>query len=81
MRQSLVREVDQQRLTGLDRALIRQAGADGIDLTGNPSDRQRQNILRVRLQRLEGMGLAERVDANRWSRRRARSVRPGWTGS
>ncbi|WP_454902907.1 DUF3363 domain-containing protein [Variovorax gossypii] len=66
MRQSLLREVDQQRLTGLDRALIRQAGADGIDLTGNPSDRQRQNVLRARLQRLEGMGLAERVDANRW---------------
>ncbi|MFZ3121449.1 MAG: DUF3363 domain-containing protein [Variovorax sp.] len=66
MRQSLLREVDQQRLTGLDRALIRQAGADGIDLTGNPSDRQRQNVLRARLQQLEGMGLAERVDANRW---------------
>lgn len=66
MRRSLLREVDQQRLTGLDRALIRQAGPAGIDLTGNPSDRQRQNILRARLQRLEGMGLAERVDANQW---------------
>ena len=66
MRQSLLREVDQQRLTSLDRALIRQTGADGIDLTGNPPDRQRQNVLRARLQRLEGMGLAERVDANRW---------------
>lgn len=66
MRQSLLREVDQQRLTGLDRALIRQAGQDGIDLTGNPLDRRRQNVLRARLQRLEGMGLAERLDANRW---------------
>ena len=66
MRQSLLREVDQQRLTGLDRALIRQAGADGIDLTGNAPDRQRQNVLRARLQRLEGMGLAKRVDAHRW---------------
>jgi len=66
MRQRLLREVDQQRLTSLDRALIRQAGPDGIDLIGNPPDRQRQNILRARLQRLEGMGLAERVDANRW---------------
>ncbi len=66
MRQSLLREVDQQRLTSLDRALIRQTGADGIDLTGNSSDRQRQNVLRARLQRLEGMGLAERADANRW---------------
>lgn len=66
IRQSLLREVDQQRLTSLDRALIRQAGTDGIDLTGNPQDRQRQNALRARLQRLEGMGLAERTNANRW---------------
>ncbi len=66
IRQSLLREVDQQRLTSLDRALIRQAGANGIDLTGNPQDRQRQNALRARLQRLEGMGLAERMNANRW---------------
>lgn len=66
IRQSLLREVDQQRLTGLDRALIRHAGADGIDLTGNPQDRQRQNVLRARLQRLEGLGLAERMNSNRW---------------
>lgn len=66
VRQSLLREVDQQRLTSLDRALIRQAGADGIDLTGSPKDTLRQNALRARLQRLEGMGLAKRVDANRW---------------
>ena len=68
MRQSLLREVDQQRLTSLDRVLIRQARADGIDFTeGSPQDLQRQNILRARLQRLEGLGLAERVDANRWA--------------
>jgi type IV secretory pathway VirD2 relaxase len=66
IRQSLLREVDQHRLTSLDRALIRQAGADGIDLTDNPQDRQRQNALRARLQRLEGMGLAERMNAHRW---------------
>lgn len=66
IRQSLLREVDQQRLTSLDQALIRQAGADGIDLTGNPQDRPRQNALRARLQRLEGLGLAERMNANRW---------------
>ncbi len=64
--QSLLREFDQQRLTSLDMTLIRQAGANRIDLTGNPQDRQRQNALRTRLQRLEGMGLAERMDANRW---------------
>jgi type IV secretory pathway VirD2 relaxase len=66
IRQSLLREVGQQRLTSLDRALIRQAGPDGIDLTGTPQDRQPQNALRARLQRLESMGLAERMDANRW---------------
>lgn len=66
IRRSLLREVDQQQLTSLDRALIRQAGADGIDLTANPQDWQRQNPLRARLQRLEGMGLAERTNANHW---------------
>ncbi len=66
IRQGLLREVDQQRLTGLDRLLIRQAGPDGIDLTDNARHPQSQNALRARLQRLEGMGLAERKDANRW---------------
>nr|WP_315425772.1 DUF3363 domain-containing protein [uncultured Albidiferax sp.] len=66
IRQSLLREVDQQRLTSLDRSLIRQADAGNIDLTGKPSDRQRQNVLRARLQQLEKMGLAEGMDANRW---------------
>lgn len=66
IRQSLLQEVEKQRLTSLDRTLIRQAGANGIDLTGNPQDRQRQNALRARLQQLEGMGLAERMNANRW---------------
>ncbi|MGJ7536968.1 MULTISPECIES: DUF3363 domain-containing protein [unclassified Variovorax] len=66
IRQSLLREVDQQRLTSLDRALIRQAGADGVGLTGNSQDQPRQNALRARLQRLEGMGLAERMNAHRW---------------
>ncbi len=66
IRQSLLQEVDRQRLTSLDRALIRQAGPDGIDLTDNVRHPQSQNALRARLQRLEGMGLAERKDANRW---------------
>lgn len=65
--QSLQREVTQQRLTGLDRALLRHTVANAIDLTGEPGDRQRHNMLRARLERLEAMALAERVDANRWS--------------
>ena len=67
IRQSLLREVDQQRLTSLDRALIRQAVANSIDLSGSPEDRQRQNALRARLQRLEAMGLAKRLDVNSWT--------------
>ncbi len=66
IRQGLLREVDQDRLTSLDRALLRQATVDIVDLTQQPKDRQRQTLLRARLQRLEAMELAERVDANRW---------------
>lgn len=66
IRQSLLLEVDQQRLTSLDRTLVRQAVANDIDLIGNPQDRHRQNALRARLQRLEAMGLAERLETNRW---------------
>lgn len=69
MRQSLQREVDQQRLTSLDRQLLRQATGDILDLTeapGTAQGMQRQTVLRARLQRLEAMSLAERIDANRW---------------
>lgn len=72
MRQSQQREVDQQRWTGLDRQLQRQAVADVVDLTETPGripvplGMQRLNLLRARLQRLETMALAERLDAHRW---------------
>jgi len=66
MRQSLQREVEQERLTSLDRTLIRQATDLTVDLASQPSGRQRQALLRARLQRLETMSLAERMDANRW---------------
>lgn len=66
IRQGLQREVGQQRLTGLDRALLRQAVANTVNLTGRPEDRLHQSLLRARLQRLEAMALAGRVDANRW---------------
>lgn len=69
MRQSLLREVDQQRLTSLDRALLKQAAVDIVDLTepqARSTDRQRTNVLRARLQRLEAMTLAEKIDANHW---------------
>lgn len=66
IRQGLLREVEQERLTSLDRALLRQATVDIVDLTQQPSDRQRQTLLRARLQRLEAMELAGRIDANHW---------------
>ncbi|XXQ52582.1 DUF3363 domain-containing protein [Xenophilus aerolatus] len=69
IRRSLQREVDQQRLTGLDRQLLRQAEVDVVNLAeavGNVHGTQRQALLRARLQQLEAMSLAERIDANRW---------------
>jgi hypothetical protein len=58
--------VENERLTNLDRALLRQASADIVDLGQAAAERQRQTMLRARLQRLEAMGLAERIDANSW---------------
>lgn len=66
IRQGLLREVEQERLTSLDRALVRQATVDVVDLAQQPHDPQRQALLRARLQRLEAMELAERIDANHW---------------
>lgn len=66
IRQGMLREVEQERLTSLDRVLLRQATLDVVDLTGKVNNRQRQTLLRARLQRLEGLGLAERTGANRW---------------
>ena len=65
-RQGLLREVENERLTSLDRALLRQANADIVDPGQAAAERQRQTMLRARLQRLEAMGLAERIDANSW---------------
>jgi type IV secretory pathway VirD2 relaxase len=66
IQQGLLREVEQERLTSLDRVLLQQATVDVVDLTEKPGDRQRQAVLRARLQRLEALGLAGRIDANHW---------------
>ena len=66
IRQGQLREVEQERLTSLDRTLLRQVSADIVDLTQQPNDRQYQTVLRARLQRLESMELAGRIDANHW---------------
>jgi type IV secretory pathway VirD2 relaxase len=66
IRQGLLREVEQERLTSLDRMMVRQVESGVVDLTRIPNDRQRQTMLRARLQKLEAMDLAKRIDANRW---------------
>ena len=66
IRQSLLREVDQQRLTSLDRGLLRQAVDHVVEVKNTASEGPRQNLQRARLQKLEALQLAERVDAHRW---------------
>jgi type IV secretory pathway VirD2 relaxase len=66
IRQGLLREVEEVRLTSLDRDLLRHARLDRVDLSQQPNDRARQTLLRARLQRLEAMALAGRIDANHW---------------
>ena len=69
----LVREIDQERLTRIDRALLREAGnaAGGvIDLrtaVGEPrSDVDRRQLRIGRLHALERLGLAEEIATGRW---------------
>lgn len=68
IRRGLMREVEQERFTSLDGSLMRQMVGNIVDLTeSSPIDKStRQRMLRARLQRLETMALAERIDANRW---------------
>jgi type IV secretory pathway VirD2 relaxase len=66
IRQGLLWEVEEARLTSLDRDMLRHARLDRVDLTRQPNDRPRQTLLRARLQRLEAVALAGRIDANHW---------------
>ena len=62
----LLREIDQERLTSLDRRLLGQAISGIVALSEKPQEHQRHTPMRARLQRLETMRLAERLGANRW---------------
>ena len=70
--QKLHREVDQERLTQIDRALLRKAGetVDGIvdtRATGNERHADFDQHLRIgRLQTLQRLGLAQEIDTGRW---------------
>lgn len=70
--QKLSREIDRERLTRIDRALLREAGqiADGIvdtRATGNERHADFDRHLRIgRLQMLQRLGLAQEIEVGRW---------------
>lgn len=64
--QSLQREVTQERLTTLDRTLLRQAAVDVVDTAQLRGDAAYQRSVQARLQHLTGMGLARQMDARHW---------------
>ena len=69
IREGLLREVDQERWTSLDRGLQQQAqqSRDGVvELAASDTARQPRTLLIGRLQRLTAMGLAEPDGINRW---------------
>ncbi len=69
VRDSLTREVEQERWTSLDRTLQQSAQGGTLDLTRLSSaiqDREYRALLVGRLQRLGELGLAERLAPNRW---------------
>jgi type IV secretory pathway VirD2 relaxase len=69
IRESLTREVVQERWTSLDHVLQRSTQDGTLDLAGLSSavqDREYRALLVGRLQQHEKLGLAERLAANRW---------------
>ena len=69
IRESMTREVEQERWTSLDRALQRSARGTILDLTDLSSsvrDREQRALLVGRLQHLGDLGLAERLAPDRW---------------
>jgi len=69
IREGLLREVDQERWTSLDRGLQQQAqqSRNGVvELAASDTARQPRTLLVGRLQRLTAMGLAEPDGINRW---------------
>lgn len=68
IREGLLREVERERWTSLDRGLQQQARDGVVDLTTAGSDgaRSPRTLLIGRLQRLTDMGLAQPDGMNRW---------------
>jgi hypothetical protein len=63
---SQYREVSQERFTGLDRALLRQAALEPVSLSGLRGDVPYQRLLAARLQYLAELGLAQPLGAGRY---------------
>lgn len=61
----LRREVEQERLTSLDRALLRDIGSNGL-VSAADADAFRQSLRAGRLRKLERLGLAEEIRPGQW---------------
>jgi type IV secretory pathway VirD2 relaxase len=60
-------EMEDERLTSLDRGLLREVGEDGLVLSGTTAgDAFRQTLRAGRLQKLQRLGLAEEMAPGRW---------------
>lgn len=70
IQRAMLREVDQERWTGLDRTLLREAGEDGLVRTerfAEPRLQRQRQVLIGRLQRLQCMGLATAQQPGLWA--------------
>ncbi|MDB5784542.1 relaxase/mobilization nuclease and DUF3363 domain-containing protein [Caballeronia mineralivorans] len=70
MQRAMQREVDQERWTGLDRVLQREAGDDGfvrIERFAEPRLQRQRQMLIGRLQHLQRMGLATEPQPGAWA--------------
>ncbi|MCL4777301.1 MAG: relaxase/mobilization nuclease domain-containing protein [Gammaproteobacteria bacterium] len=70
MQRAMQREVEQERWTGLDRSLQREAGDDGlvrVERFAEPRLQRQRQALIGRLQRLQRMGLATEQQASAWA--------------
>ncbi|MDR3482887.1 MAG: relaxase/mobilization nuclease and DUF3363 domain-containing protein [Burkholderiaceae bacterium] len=70
MQRSMQREVEQERWTGLDRTLQREAGDDGlvrIERFAEPRLQRQRQMLISRLQHLQRMGLATEPQPGTWA--------------
>ncbi|TAA08946.1 DUF3363 domain-containing protein [Pseudoxanthomonas winnipegensis] len=70
MQRAMQREVEQERWTGLDRTLQREAGDDGlvrVERFAEPRLQRQRQVLIGRLQRLQRMGLATEPQPGVWT--------------